>query len=97
MGTSTLRIGSRFGYHVFTNKLIFCRPVNIRIIENENEIQNIVYRTMASGRNHFITKGSKKVMQKYNIYQLKIRMYKYSIPNHIFFFTFQEWNHRGSA
>ena len=67
MGTSTLRIGSRFGYHVFTNKLIFCRPVNIRIIENENEKQNIVYRTMASGRNHFITKGSKKVLQKYNI------------------------------
>ena len=63
MGTSTLRIGSRFRYNFFTNKLILCRPVDIRIIKNEYEEQNIIYRRMASGRNHFITKGSKKVMQ----------------------------------
>ena len=61
MTTTTFRVGCRFVYPMYINSSGYNRSSHHTYAEHPNVPKYILRRSMASGRNHFITKGSNKV------------------------------------
>ena len=63
MTSVTLRFGGRIGYNMCAKGLRYQVLSNQTVSGcNERELMLTLFRTMASGRNHFVNKGSNKVM-----------------------------------
>lgn len=60
MTTTTFRVGCRFVYPMYINSSGYNRSSHHTYAEHPNVPKYILRRSMASGRNHFITKGSNK-------------------------------------
>ena len=75
MTSSCLRIGSRNGYSFYASGIRICQAKMSNPVLVKKESNNQFQRNMASGRNHFVSKASKKVI-KSRLYNKKLEMRK---------------------